>query len=327
MCAPALPAIIGVASAVVGTVGSIAGFAQQRAQAEAANQAALQQQRLTNINTSREFGLGLDQALYQTQIQNQATINSNNQLIYNSVLRAQDTVNSNLLLNQQYQGQIQQRNFSQLNQRLEYTTRLNQYRLSKQAADLAQKLSQSTLSADIEDAQRRLKDAAAEASFASERLLASNIKATGSLLATGRSGQSIGLEMGSIEGAYARDYTQIGRNFEIASEDFFQDTTNAYLRDLARDTESQRSVLPRPVKPIPLPKPPKPVFAQMPDMPPLAPLQRELPPVLEPAFAEPPVRVPGPSPLGLVAGIGSSVIGGIQQYQQADALVKRPGAS
>lgn len=326
MCAPAIPAIIGIGAAVAGTVGSIASFQQQRAQADAANAAARQQQLLSNINISRDADFNLQQAAFNTEIQNQNTINANNQLIYNSILRANETVNSNLLLNQQYLSQLNQRNYGQLNQRLDFAGRLNQYRLSKQASRIAQKLSDSTLSSELEDAQRRLREAAAEASFASEELLASNIKATGTLLATGKAGQSIGLELGSIEGAYARDYTQIGRNFEIATEDFYQDTTNAYLRDIARDAEAKRSVLPKPVKPIPLPKPPAPVFAQMPDMPPLAPLQTDLPPLPDTPFQPAPVKQPGPSPLGLVANIGSSVIGGIGQYQAAGGLIKQPGA-
>jgi hypothetical protein len=34
--------------------------------------------------------------------------------------------------------------------------------------------------------------------------------------------------------------------------------------------------------------------------------------------------MPGPSPLGLVAGIGSAALGGYQTYNQAKSLIKTP---
>jgi hypothetical protein len=322
MCAPIA---IGIASAVVGAVGSIAQYQQQSAQVAAANDAAWQQTVLQNRQINSAANQNLASSIFNMRMQNRQVNYQNQQTIQQTILQMDQTVRSNLSSYREWQQATLQNSYANMQQQLEYQSRLGQSQLSRSAADLQQGINQRALNADLEAAQIRLQDARAQAAFESERLMASNLQATGSVLATGRSGQSIGLATQSVNAAYGRDLSMVGTNYANSVEDFYSDSYKAYLAQIQRDAEAISRIIPEPAEPIGLPAPPKPIFAPLPDMPVLAPFAKSPGPYQKAIYAPAPSQQPGPSGIGLVAGIGGSILGGVQAGYQANSYIKQPG--
>ena len=101
------------------------------------------------------------------------------------------------------------------------------------------------------------------------------IQQQGTVLASGRSGQSIGLLMADADRSYGRDFTMLGQNLAYANQDYFTGTESIF-----NQAQSQQNV---------------------------AASQRMIAPTS-------PIPMPGPSGVALVAGIGSSVMGGLSTY-------------
>ncbi|AGF91079.1 hypothetical protein S-CBP2_0038 [Synechococcus phage S-CBP2] len=322
MCAPV---VIGIATAVIGGLGTIASYQQQQAQTTAANNAAWQQTVYQNKQIANQSQQALRQNIFQLQQNNRAVEFQNQNILQQSIIAMDETVRSNLRAHQEWQYAVTQNDYQNLNQQLEYTQQLNRSTLSKQVAEIQQQMNQRGLSAELEEAQRRLRDAAAVAAFEGERLMVSNLTATGSVLATGKSGGSIGLAAQSLDAAYGRDMSMLDTNFGNAKEGFFSEVTNAFTKKVQSDWEAVSNIIPEPSQPIGIPAPMEPVYASMPKKPIFAPMQTELAPWSKPLWAPAPSRIPGPSGIGLVAGIGSSIMGGISAGMQAQSMIPKPG--
>jgi hypothetical protein len=106
------------------------------------------------------------------------------------------------------------------------------------------------------------------------------IQQQGTVLASGRSGQSIGLLMADADRSYGRDFTMLGQNLAYANQDYFTGTESIF-----NQAQSQQNV---------------------------AASQRMIAPTS-------PIPMPGPSGVALVAGIGSSVMGGLSTYASLKA--------
>ena len=320
-----VPVAIGIATAVVGAVGSIAQYQQQQAQVTAANNAAWQQTVLQNKQIANQSQQALRQNIFSLQQHNMA-VEFQNQNILQQSLSQTDAVNlSNLRAHQEWQNQLVANNYQNLNQQLEYTQQMNRSQLSKQIAALQKDLNQQALGSELEEAQRRLREAQAIAAFEGERLMVSNLESSGTLLASGKAGTSIGIAQQSIDAAYGRDMSMVGTNYENKKEGFFSDVTNAFIRKAQADWNAVASIIPAPLAPLDIPAPTEPVYASLPGAPIFAPMQTELAPMGKTIFAPAPAKTPGPSGIGLAAGLGSSIIGGIGAYQQAKALIPKPG--
>lgn len=319
------PISIGIATAAIGAVGTIASYQQQQAQVAAANDAAWQQTVLQNRQIAAQSQQALNQNIYQLQQNNRAVEFQNLNILQQSQIQMDQTVRGNLRMHQDWTQALVANDYQNLNQQLDYTNQLNRSRLSQNIADIQQQMNQARLGTELEDAQRRLRDAQAEAAFEGERLLVSNLQASGSVLSTGKSGGSIGLALQSVDAAYGRDMSMVGTNFQNRADDFFSEVANAHMKKVQSDWEAISQIIPEPSQPIGLPAPPKPIFASMPDAPIFAPMQTELPPMASPIFAPAPGKTPGPSGIGLAAGIGSSILGGVQAGYQMAGLIKKPG--
>jgi hypothetical protein len=322
MCAPVA---IGIATAVIGTVGSIASYSQQQAQVSAANNAAWQQTVYQNKQIANQSQQQLRQNIFQLQQNNRAVEFQNQNILQQSQIQMDQVVRSNLQAHQEHQAAVTANQYQNLNQQLEYTQQLNRSNLSKQVADIQQQMNQRGLSSELMDAQRRLREAAALAAFEGERLMVSNLESTGSVLSTGKSGGSIGLAAQSLDAAYGRDMSMVGSNFENAKEGFFSEATNAYSKKVQADWDAVSKIIPEPSKPIGIPTPAEPLYASMPRDPIFAPMQTKLAPVGKMLFADAPVKSPGASGIGLVAGIGGSILGGVQAGYQFEAMKPTPG--
>lgn len=320
-----VPVVLGIATAVVGAVGSIAQYQQQQAQVTAANNAAWQQTVLQNRQIANQSQQALRQNIFSLQQHNMA-VEFQNQNILQQSLSQVDAVNqSNLRANQEWQNALVANNYQNLNQQLEFTQQMNRSRLSKQIADIQQQMNQRGLSSELEEAQRRLREAQAVAAFEGERLMTSNLTASGTLLASGKSGTSIGLAQQNIDAAYGRDMSMVGTNYENKKEGFFSDVTNSFIKKSQADWDAVSKIIPEPTQPIGIPAPPEPIYASAPRDPIFAPMQTKMPKPGKMLFAPPPTMTPGPSGIGLVAGIGSSILGGVSAGMQANAMIKKPG--
>jgi hypothetical protein len=314
------PITIGITTAVIGGIGTIASYQQQQAQTTAANNAAWQQTVYQNKQIANQSQQALRQNIFSLQQNNRAVEFQNQNILQQTQIQMDQVVQSNLRAHQEWQYAVSQNAYQNLNQQLDFTQQLNKSTLSKQVAEIQKQMNQRGLSAEIEEAQRRLKDAAAVAAFEGERLMVSNLEATGSLLATGKTGGSIGLAAQSIDAAYGRDLRMTGDNYDRAKEGFFSEITNAYTKKVQADWEANASIIPEPASPIGIPAPMEPVYASMPEMPVFAPMQTKLAPMGKTLFAPAPTMAPGPSGIGLVAGIGSSILGGVTAGMQAEAM-------
>jgi hypothetical protein len=320
-----VPVVIGIATAVVGAVGSIAQYQQQQAQVTAANNAAWQQTVLQNQQIRNQADTALRQNIFQLQMHNQGVEFQNQQTLQSSIMAMDQTVRGNLRMHQEWQNAVVQNNFANLSNELDYTQQLNQSILSKSVADIQQQMNQRGLNVDLEDAQRRMRDAQALSALEGEKLMVSNLQMSGSVLATGKSGQSIGLALQSVDAAYGRDREMLSTNFQNKVEDFYSDVTKAHLKKVQSDWDAISKIIPEPPKPIGIAAPPEPVYAGMPSAPVFAPMQTKLAPMGKTIFAPAPVKTPGPGGLGLVAGIGNSIMGGISAGMQAKAMIPKPG--
>lgn len=138
--------------------------------------------------------------------------------------------------------------------------------LNAQAANRAYVQEQEKLSFEY-------KRAALEAS----ELLASSMRTQGTLLASGRTGQSIGLLANDADREYSRDLATLGLNLGYANQNYL---TSAF--DVQQRWESANN---------------------------LAASQRQLEP-------QSPIMQSGPGPLGLISGLAGSALSGYSAYNQ-----------
>jgi hypothetical protein len=307
MCAPVA---IGIATAVVGAVGAVGQYVQQQQQVDYSNAQAQAQADYQN-----------KVALFQAQQNNQQIAFSNQNLMMQSFNQRNAIANQNLQTQNEFLAQQQQRQYQTLQNQLEFQTELNKSLASQAFVNSQLELNKNATSRAIQAEQQKLADAQAQAAFEGQRLLATNLQTQGSVLSSGRSGQSIGLLVNDAERTYGQNAAILNRNSQTATGDYLNNSAMAVLRQLNADVDASNRLIPEPIRPLPLPELPKPVFADLPDYAPMQPFQTSAGPMATPVFAS------GPSGIGLVAGIGGSMLGGYNAYSQAKALVPPPPSS
>jgi hypothetical protein len=326
MCGPvAIPIAMGIASLGVGVASSVSSYNQQNNAAAMANQQAWQSTLAQNRQIEAQSFQNLNQNIFQLQQSNFATNFQNQNITQQSIMQSGEVFRANANLDRQFYQEQTNTAYANLNSQLEYTSLLNKSILSKNVADLQLQMNQRGLSAELEDSQRRLRDAQQLAAFDAEKLLVSNLKSQGSVLASGRSGGSIGLAIQSVDAAYGRDLGMVGTNFQNRVDDFYSEATNAFMKKTQADFAAMSEIIPEPSKRMDIQGPSSPIYASLPEKPIYARYQTELAPMAKPIFAGVPVMQRGASGLGLAAGIGGAVLGGVQTGMQADATIKQAG--
>ena len=318
------PVTLGIGSFVVGAISTVASYSQQQQQAQAASDQAFAQAQAQARQAEQVAMQQTNQAFFeltnfnnQVELQNQQTLNS-------WINNTQQVNTANARLQSEFLAAQTQRDYTNLNNQLQFQQSLNQSILSKERADTQLKFNQEGMNAQLEAAQKRQNEAEALRSFEAERLLATSIKSQGSVLAQGKTGQSIGLAVGDVLATYGRDMRMLERNKDSAFSDFRTESLNAYLTKAQKDAEAIASIMPKPMQPVDLPNIAPPVFGEAPTDPIFAPFQTKPGPTSGPSYGAIPTSFPGPSPLGLVAGIGGAALGGYQAYSGAKALIKTP---
>jgi hypothetical protein len=144
-----------------------------------------------------------------------------------------------------------------------------QYRLNAESANRAYVSEQNKLRAEYQ-----------KAITEQQTLLTSSLQTQGTILASGRTGQSVGLLMSDAERQYGRDLATLGVNLAWTENDFFNNTQAVF-----NEAQSQNNVV---------------ASNQM----------------LKPSA---PIAVPGPSPIGLATGIVQGGLSGFQAYSSLKA--------
>lgn len=305
MCAPLA---IGIATAVVGAVGAVGSYVQQQQQVEYANAQAQAQADYQNRL-----------ALFQAEQNNQQIAFSNQNLMMQSFNQRNAIANQNLQTQLDFLSQQQNRQYQTLQNQLEFQTELNKSLASQTVVNTQLELNRNTTSRAMQAEQQKLADAQAKAAVEGQRLLATNLQTQGTVLGSGRTGQSIGLLVNDANRTYGQNAAILNRNLDTASGDYMNNTAMAVLRQLNADVDATNRLIPEPIRPLPLPELPRPVLADLPEYAPMQPFQSNPGPVATPVFAS------GPSGIGLVAGIGSSLVGGVTAGYQMAGLQKQLG--
>lgn len=319
------PISIGIATAVVGGVSTIAGYQQQAQAAAFADQQAQSSVFAANRASEAQASFGQAQALFAMQQHNNNVTLANQKALNDWVLNTQQTNTANARIQREYLMAQQQQNYTDLSNQLQFQSQLNQALLSEERADTQQRFNQLNLNAQLEANQEQKNAAQAQRAFEAERLMVSSIQAQGSLLATGRSGQSLGLGVLNEGATYGRDMRMAQRNYEqVALADYYSANTNAFLQQAQADAEANASILPRPTEPMALPEIAPPVFSEYAPDPVFANYMTSPGPLRGPTYAPMPKASPGPSTIGLIAGLGSSALAGVTAGMSASAMMKKP---
>jgi hypothetical protein len=298
------PISIGIATAVIGGIGAVASYQQQ-----------VQQVEYANAQAAAQADLQRKTALFQAeQFNKQVSLNNQTQL---SQLYNQKTAvaNQNLQTQLDYLSGQAQRQYQGLQDQLQYQTELNKSITSQEFVNTQLSLNRNATSRAIMAEQQKLNDAQAQSAFEGQRLLATNLQTQGTVLSSGRTGQSIGLLVNDADRVYGQNSAILNRNMETAIGDYENNSALAVLRQLNADADATSRLLPEPIKPLPLPSLPSPVFGAMPEMGPMQDYMTDYGPLAKPVFAS------GPSSIGLIAGIGGSILGGVNAGLQADNLI------
>lgn len=302
------PVSIGIGTFVVGAVSAVGSYVQQQQQVEYANaQAAAQASYQNQVN------------LFQAAQQNKQVSLANQQQMFQTFNQRQSVANQNAQTQIDFQTAVQQRNYQSLQDQLSYQVDLNKSIASQQFVNTQLELNKQATSRAMMAEQQKLNDAQAQAAFEGQRLLATNLQTQGSVLSSGRTGQSIGLLVNDAERRYGQDAAIQNRNIETAYGDYQNNSAMAVLRQLSADADATSRLLPEPIKPISLPPIAEPIFAQLPEYGPTADYLSSPGPMASPVFAS------GPSPIGLIAGIGGAAVGGVTAGYQFEALKKSIG--
>lgn len=307
------PITIGIITAVVGGIGAVANYQAQQQQVEYANAQAAAQ---ADFQRKQQY--------FQAEQYNRQVSLTNQTQMLQTFNQRMAVENQNLQTQLEFLSQQQQFQYQTLQNQLQYQTDLNKSLASQELLNSQLMLNKSATSRAMQAEQQKLADAQAQAAFEGQRLLSTNLQTQGTVLGSGRTGQSIGLLVNDANRVYGQNAAILARNMQTAEGDYMNNSALAVLRQLNADADATSKLIPEPIKPLPLPELPRPVFAQVPDYGPTASFMDNPGPMATPVFAQ------GPSGIGLVAGIGGSILGGINAGMQMNSLVpktpKPPGS-
>jgi hypothetical protein len=179
-----------------------------------------------------------------------------------------------------YSQQQQQSNYQNAVAQQQYQSQLAAYQQSERAYSDQIRLNSEAANRAYVSEQGKLNAEYRKASEKAQELSIKSLQQQGTVLASGRSGQSIGLLMADADRMFGRDYAMLGQNLAYAEQDYITGT-----QSILTQAQTQQN---------------------------LAASQR----MLQPSA---PINVPGPSGIGLIAGIGGAVVGGASTFGQLRA--------
>jgi hypothetical protein len=266
MCAPLA---IGIATLAIGAVGSIAQYQQQQVAVASSNQAAQYQADLQNAVNRQQVDYQNAVARQQTEFQN--------------AVATQQADFSNAVAMQQFE--VQKQGFEQSEQSF-----FQQIDLNNQAANRAYMSEQVKLNFEQ-------KKAAMEA----HQLMASSAQAQGKILASGRSGQSLGMLANDASRETSRDLATLGLSLGYAQQDYFSGTQSIFEQVQSSQNIAQGNRMLAPVAPL-----------------------KATPTLAGTVLAPDPINItamksPKPGALGLVADLAGAGLAGYNAYSPLKA--------
>lgn len=162
----------------------------------------------------------------------------------------------------------------------QYQSEMAAYQRSQQAYNDQIEANRAAADRGYQREQQKLIEKQAEAQQRAQDLLIEKLQAKGSVLASGRTGKSIQVLASDAEREYGKDLANLGTNLGYATMSYGMNT-----QDIYEEAKSANNI---------------------------AASQRMFKP-------SEPIKTPGPGALGLIAGLGSSALGGYQAYSDLKA--------
>lgn len=169
----------------------------------------------------------------------------------------------------------QETNYANAVAQQQYQAQLQAYRQSEQAYAEQTRLNREAANRGYISEQQKLQAEYRQAAEKAQQLSIQSLRQQGTILASGRTGQSIGILMADPEKQYGRDLATLGQNLGYAQQDYFTSTTGIFNELQSAQNVAQSNRMIKPIAPI---------------------------------------GAPGPGALGLVGGIGGSIIGGVTTH-------------
>jgi flagellar biosynthesis GTPase FlhF len=174
-----------------------------------------------------------------------------------------------------YQQQQQQTDYANAVAQQQYQAQLTAYKQSERAYAEQIRLNTEAANRGYISEQRKLQAEYAQAAQKAQERTIQSLQQQGLVMASGRTGQSIGLLLADAERTADRDMAVLGQNLAYANQDYWVGADSIFNQQ-----ESANN---------------------------MAASQRTLQPTA-------PIAMPGPSGIGLVAGLGSAAIGGVSTW-------------
>ena len=130
-----------------------------------------------------------------------------------------------------------------------YKAQMEAYRRSEQAYNSQIRLNQEAANRGYVSEQNKLQGEFMKASQEAQQRLVTSLQSQGSVLASGRSGQSIGLLLSDAERGYGRDLANIAQNLAFARQDYATGAESLYLNQESANNVAASNRMLQPSKP------------------------------------------------------------------------------
>lgn len=179
-----------------------------------------------------------------------------------------------------FTAQQQQVAFSNAQAQQQYQMQLAAYKQSESSYNQQIKLNAEAANRAYMAEQQKLDFESKRTALEAQKLMISSMQAQGSVLASGRTGQSIGLLANDATREYSRDLATLGLSLGYAYEDYYSSTEGIFNQAKSANNMAASNRMLRPSKPL---------------------------------------RAPGPGPLGLIGGLAGAGLAGYSAYDQLKA--------
>lgn len=130
-----------------------------------------------------------------------------------------------------------------------YSAQMAAYRRSEQAYKQQLQLNADAANRAYTSEQQKLQGEFMKASQEAQGRLAQSLRAQGTVLASGRSGQSIGLLMSDAEREYGRDLANLAQNLTFARQDYFTGAEGIYQQQQSANNVAASNRMLKPTAP------------------------------------------------------------------------------
>ena len=179
-----------------------------------------------------------------------------------------------------YAAQQQQTDYANAQAQQQYQAQMAAYQQSEQAFNQQIKLNAEAANRAYMAEQNKLNFEQQKAAMEAQQLMVSSMQAQGQIAASGRTGQSIGLLANDVTRGYGRDLATLGLSLGYAYQDYYSGTESIFNQAQSQNNAAQSNRMLKPTAPL---------------------------------------KLPGPSPLGLIGGLAGAGLGGYQTYQSLKA--------